>query len=345
MPRSSGIWRRSAQVKRRDFIAGSTSAGLLACGTSGLLRAADTQQRDLPVIGLLDYAWAWRLGGEVSRGLTESGLTAGRDFRFEQSGWSARGYRAEHLAQYAGELVQRHVALILAFSNQAAAVAKAVTDTTPIVFMADKPAATDLVDRQTRPGSNLTGAAILDSNLVAKRIEIARELVPTAKLVILVTDPTNTPAHDVEIREARAAADARGLRLSIIPWSGDGGLEPELAALPPDHNAVLVFGGGLPFYGRAAVLAHWAVYYRIPAIHGFRAAADEGGLVSFGTRLEDGAHLMGLYAARILKGDKPAELPVGHVTRTELIINSWPAKSLGLALPATLLARADEVIR
>jgi putative ABC transport system substrate-binding protein len=166
---------------------------------------------------LLDNAWTGRLVGEVGHGLAEHGLIEGRDFRYEQSGWSARGYSAEHLAQYAGELTKRHVALILAFSSQAASVAKTVTDTTPIVFMADKPVAAGLLDRRTPPRANLTGAAILDSNLVAKRIEIARELVPTADLVILVTDPANTPAHDVEISEARAAADAHGLRLSIIP--------------------------------------------------------------------------------------------------------------------------------
>jgi putative ABC transport system substrate-binding protein len=297
------------------------------------------------VIGLLDGAWAWRLMAEVGRGLAENGLVEGRDFRFEQSGWAGGGYRSERLAEYAAELVQRHPALILAFSNQAALAAKTVTDATPIVFLADKPVATGLVDRLTRPGGNLTGAAILDSDLVAKRIEIVRELVPTADLVVLVTDPTSKPAHEVEIREAQAAADARGLRLSIVPWSGGGGLEPALAALPRDHNAVLVFGGGLPFFVRAGLLVYLAVYYRIPGIHGFRAAAEEGGLVSFGTRLEDGAHLMGVSAARILKGETPAELPVRQTTRTELVINSWPAKSLGLRIPATLLARADEVIR
>jgi putative ABC transport system substrate-binding protein len=325
-------------VKRRDFIAGS-AAGLLA------LRAANAQQRSLPIIGLLDHPWPGRFAEELDRGLTESGFHAGSDFRAEHSGWSARGYSAEHLAQYAAALVQRRVALIMAFSNQAALVAKTVTATTPIVFLADEAVVPGLVDRPARPAGNLTGAAILDAALVAQRIEIARELVPAASLVVLVTDPTNTPAHDVEVRAAQAATDAHGLALSIVRWSGEGGLEPALAELPRDRNAVLVFGGGLPFHGRSAHLAHLADYYRIPAIHGFRAAADEGGLVSFGARLADGGYLMGLQAARILKGDKPGELPVGRITRTELVINSWPAKSLGLAIPATLLARADEVIR
>ena len=332
-------------MKRRDFIAGSASAALMACATPRRLRAADTPPRNLPVIGLLDGVWPSRLFAELKRGLAENGLIEGRDFRATDSGWFGLGYQAERLARHAAELMTRHPALILAFSNQAALAARAVTDTTPIVFLADKPVATGLVDGQARPGGNLTGAAILDSKLVAKRIEIVRELVPAADLVVLVTDPTGQAAHDVELSEVRTAADASGLRLSIVPWSGGGGLEPALASLPHDRNAVLVFGGGLPFYERAAVLAHWANYYRIPAIHGFRAAADEGGLVSFGTRLEHGAHLMGLYAGRILKGDRPAELPLGQITRTELVINAWPAKSLGLAIPPALLARADEVIR
>jgi putative ABC transport system substrate-binding protein len=322
-------------VKRRDFIAGSASAALLACGT------ARAQPRSLPIIGALDHGWPGRFSEELGRGLAESGLLAGRDFRFEYSGWSARGYDAEHLARYAAALVQRRVAVILAFSNQAALAAKSVTDTTPIVFLADEAAASGLA----RPGGNLTGAAIPDAKLVAARIEIVRELVPAARLVVLVTDPTNMPAHDVEVGEAKAAADAHGLALSIIRWSGEGGLEPALAELPADRNPVMVFGGGLPFYGRSAQLAHLAVYYRIPAIHGFRGAADEGGLLSFGARLQDGGYLMGLHAARILKGDTPAELPVGRITRTELVINSWPAKTLGLAIPETLLARADDVIR
>src|SRR5262249_52343855 len=156
----------------------------------GWLRAAHAQQRNLPVIGLLDGAWGYRLLAEVGRGLADNGFIAGRDVRFEHSGWSAHGYQAEQLAQYAAELVKRQVSVILAFSNQAALAAGTVTDTTPIIFLVDKPVTASLVDRPSRPGRNLTGAAILDSDLVGKRIEVARELVPAADLVVLVTDPT-----------------------------------------------------------------------------------------------------------------------------------------------------------
>jgi putative ABC transport system substrate-binding protein len=327
-------------MNRRDLLGGFISAGLLAGGAPGWLRAARAQQQKLPVIGLLDTV-GWRLAAGASSGLAENGLVQGRDFKFEL-GHSE--YRPDLLAMNAAEFVQRRVALILAFSDRAALAAKTVTNTTPIVFLADDPVAAGLVNRLTQPGSNLTGVANLDSTLIAQRIEIARELVPATNLVVLVTDPTNNPTHDFEIREAQAAAKTLGLDLSIIAWTGERSFETEIAALPRDRKAVLVFGGGLPFFVQRAYLAYMAVQYGFPAIHGFREAAEEGGLASFGARLEDAGQLMGSYAARILKGDKPADLPVQKFAKTELVINRWPAKSLGLQIPSTLLARADEVI-
>jgi putative tryptophan/tyrosine transport system substrate-binding protein len=332
-------------MNRRDLLGGSISMGFLAGGAPGWLCAARAQQQNVPVIGLLDAVWG-RLGTGVGRGLRENGFAGGRHLKFERSGWSGKSseYQADQIARYAAKLVERQVALILAASSRAALAAKSVTDTTPVIFLADDPVAAGLVDRLTRPGGNLTGVANLDSGLIAQRIEIARELVPATNLVVLVSDPTIKPTHDIEIREAQAAAKALGLPLSIIAWAGERGFEPELAELPRDRKAVLVFGGGLPFYVQRAYLAYMAVQYGFPAIHGFREAAEEGGLASFGARLEDAGQLMGSYAARILKGDKPADLPVQKFAKTELVINRWPAKSLGLQIPSTLLARADEVI-
>jgi len=332
-------------MNRRDFIGGSTSAGLLAGGAPGWLGVARAQQQNWPVIGFLDGFWGHLLA-EIRRGLGENGVIEGRDFKFEYSRWSRRSseYQADQMAKYAAELVKRQVALILAFSNKAALAAKTVTNTTPIIFLADDPVATGLVDSLNRPGGNLTGAASLVSDLIAKRIEIVRELVPTTNFVVLVTDPTNQPSHDIEIREAQAAARALGLQLSIIAWTGEHDFEIELAALPRDRKTVLVFGGGLPFFVRRAHLAYLAARYEIPAIHGYREAAEDGGLVSFGTRFADAGRLMGVYAARILKGDKPADLPVQEITNTELVINLRAAKSLGVRIPSTLLASADEVI-
>jgi len=287
-----------------------------------------------------------RLGTGAGQGLADNGLVAGKDFKFERSGWSGKSseYQADQLAKYAAALVKRQVALILTSSNRAALAAKSVTDITPIIFFADDPVAAGLVDSLTQPGGNLTGVANLDSGLIAKKVEIAWELVPAMDLVVLVTDPTNKPTHDIEIREAQTAAKALGLELSIVAWTGEHSFEPELAALPRDRKAVLVFGGGLPFLIQGAFLAYLAVRYGFPTIHGFREVAEGGGLISFGTRLEDGGRLMGFYAARILKGDRPADLPVQKLTKTEFVINRWPAKSLRLQIPPTILARADEVI-
>jgi putative tryptophan/tyrosine transport system substrate-binding protein len=328
-------------MNRRKFIGGSASAGLLAGVNAGWLGAARAQQQNLPLIGFLDGVWG-HLNAQVGRGFRENGGRGNIEF----SRWTGKrsDFQADEMARYAAELVKRQVALILAFSTKAALAAKTVTSTTPIIFLADDPVAAGLVDSLDRPGGNLTGAAGPVSGLIAKRIEILRELFPMKNLVVLVTDPTNKPAHDIEIREAQAAAKALGLQLSIIAWTGEHDFEIELVGLPRDGKAVLVFGGGLPFFAWRDQLDYLAARYQFPAIHGYREAVEDGGLASFGTRFADGGHLMGVYAARVLKGDKPADLPVQQITRTELVINLWKAKSLGLHVPATLLARADEVI-
>ena len=327
-------------MNRRDFIGGSTSAGLLAGGAPGWLGVARAQQQNWPVIGFLDGMWG-HLNAEVGRGLRENGI---KGIKVEFSGWRGSEYQVDQMAKHAAELVKRQVAVILAYSNMAALAAKTVTNTVPIIFLADDPVATGLVNSLNRPGGNLTGAACPVSGLTAKRIEIVRELVPTTNLVVLVTDPTNKPAHDIEIREAEAAAKALGLQLLIIAWTGEHLVEPELAALPRDRKAVLVFGGGLPFLVNHSLLAYLAARYEFAAIHGVREAPEDGGLASFGTRFADAGRLMGVYAARILKGDKPADLPVQEITNTELVINLRAAKSLGVRIPSTLLASANEVI-
>jgi putative ABC transport system substrate-binding protein len=331
-------------MDRRNFIAGSTFTALLASGAFGWPRGVRARQSKVPVVGLLDSAWGRGHLAEVGRGLRENGFPEAGDVRFEHSGWSGRGFSEQHLAGYAAKLVERQVALILAFSGQAALAAQTVMRTTPIVCLADNYLAMNLMERQSQPGSNLTGIAIPDAELTAKRIEIVRQLVPTIELVVLVTDPTNILVHEVEVREAQAKAGAFGLRFSTIEWAGEGSIEPGLAALPRDAKAALIFGGGLPFLTNDAILAYLAIQYGFPAMHGLRAAAEEGGLVSFGARLDEAGYLMGVYAARILKGDKPANLPIRPMTRTELVINRWPAKALGLEIPPSLLARADEVI-
>jgi putative ABC transport system substrate-binding protein len=326
-------------MNRRDFIRRSASAGVLAAAPEWF--PAGAQPQDLPVIGLLDGVWG-HVNAEVDHGLRENGA---EHFKVEFGRWPAgSGYQVEHFARYAADLLKRQVALILAFSNNAALAAKAVTSTVPVVFLADDPVAAGLVDRLDQPGGNLTGAATPVSGLTAKRIEIIRQLVPTTDLVVLVTDPTNRPTHDIEIREAQAATAAIGIELKTILWTGEHLFEPNLAALPRDRKAVLVFGAGLPFQINDATNAYLSTRYGFPAIHAIRDAVEAGGLISFGTRFADAGRAMGAHAARILNGERPAGLPVTEITSTEMVINPRTAKSLGLRIPATLLRRADEVI-
>lgn len=329
-------------MNRRNFVAGSMSAGLLTGSAVGWTRAA-TAPQNAPVMGLLDSAWDYRLLPDVHRGLEENGLVEGKHFKFEHSGWRGE-YQPDQLANYAAELVRRQVAMIFAFSTKAALAAKTVTSTTPIIFLADDPRAIGLVNNLDRPGGNLTGVDCLVSGLTRKRIEIVRQLAPAARLVALVTDPTNAPAHDLEIREAQAAATAFGLQLSIVAWSGERSIDADIAALAPEGKTLLVFGEGMAFVSRRALLSYLAVRDGIPAIHAYRAAAEEGGLASFGARLADGGYQMGLCAARVLRGDKPANLPVRQITRSEMVLNLSTARSLGIQIPSAFLARSDEVI-
>ena len=327
-------------MNRRNFIAGSMSAGLLAGSAIG----PATAQPNLPVIGLLDGACGYRLLDAISRGLEEQGFVQGRHYRFEYSRWIGAEFGVDQIARHAAEFVRRQVALIFAFSSKAALAAKAVTDTTPIVFLADDPLPIGLVDNPARPGGNLTGVACPVSGLTKKRIEIVRDLVPVANRVVLVTDPSNAPVHDVEIREAQAAAGARGLQLSIVDWTGERSIDADIAALANDGRTGLIFGTGVPFLVRYAILSYLAAREKFPAIHAYRAAVEDGGLMSLGLRRSDGAYQMGLSAARILKGEKPADLPVRQVARSEFVINPGVARSLGLQISPALLACADEVI-
>jgi len=331
------------RMNRRTFIAGSTSAGLLA-SAAGWLRSANAQPPNTPVIGLLDGAWGSRVVPEISRALRENGFVESKHFRYAHSRWNGSEFQIDQIAKHAAEFVGRQVALIIAFSDKAALAAKSATDTTPIVFLANDPLAVGLVSNADRPGGNLTGSSHFNSGLIAKRIEIARELVPAANLVVLVSDPSNAPAHDIEMREAGSACEALGVELTTIAWTGERGIESELVTLPRERKAVMVFGDGLPFLVRPSYLAYMAKLYGFPAIHGDRWAAEDGGLASFGNRFGDGGYHMGVCVARVLRGERPGDMPVRQIAGRELVINRWVAKSRGMNIPATLLARADEVI-
>lgn len=325
-------------MNRREFIARSASAGLLAGSSLGWLRPAQAQQLAPHRIGIVDYV-SGPLIAQVRLGLHE-GLAGSRGFKSE---FGAFGHEPDRLTRNAADLIRREAALLLAFSNKAALAAKSVTSTIPIVCLADDPVASGLVECPESPGGNLTGAFSPVAGVVAKRIEIIREFVPSTQLVVLITDPGNKRSHEIEVREAKAAAHRLGFELAIVAWTGEHNIEIALSALPRDRNAVLVFGGGPVFAAEGAILAYQARRYEFPAIHGERDAVLNGGLVSYGPRFLEAGHLMGVYAGRVLRGEKLADLPMRKMAR-ELVVNRFVAKSRGLPLPAALVARADEVI-
>ena len=320
-------------MKRRELIT-------LLGGAAMVWPLAARAQRKLPLIGFLE-------GGSVSspevrRGLAEHGYILGIDYDLATT-WSES--QQDRLVANSTDLVRRGAAVILAVGNEAALAAKAATNSIPIIFLAAyDPIATGLVNSLNRPGGNLTGAASLATDLMGKKFEILHELAPTASSAVVLVNSTNKLLADTEIREAQIAAQALGLHLSIAKVATIADVGAALEAVPGDGAAILVIGAGPQLFAAGNHLAYLATRNKVPTIYGARQFAESGGLVSFGTRVADGWYLMGVYAARVLKGEKPADLPVQQITKTELVINLHAAKAIGLVVPPTLLGRADEVI-
>jgi putative ABC transport system substrate-binding protein len=223
--------------------------------------------------------------------------------------------------------------------------AKAATTTIPIVvFTAGDPVALGLVASLNRPGGNVTGATSLGEELAPKRLGLLHELMPTAKVTALLVNPTNPALASSTSAEVEAAAHVLGLQLQIVRAGTERGFEPVFASLVQSRASGLVIAIDSFFTGRREQLAALALSHKIPAIYQYRDFAAAGGVMSYGGSLTYPFRLVGLYAGRILKGEKPAELPVQQVTKVELIVNMKAAKALGLAVPETLIARADEVI-
>src|SRR5205807_607715 len=228
--------------------------------------------------------------------------------------------------------------------TQAAPAAKAATATIPIVFLtAGDPVRDGLVASLNRPGGNLTGVGILSVELGPKRLELLRELVPTATVIALLINPT-TPTAEIQSRNMQAAARNLGLQLHVLHASTERDLDTAFASLAQLRAGGLVIGADAFFVSRSEQLAALALRHAVPTIYQFRAFAAAGGLMSYGGSNIDSYRLVGGYTGRILKGEKPADLPVQQATRVELVINMKTAKALGLTFPLTLLGRADEVI-
>ena len=330
-------------MKRRTFI---TLVG--GAAASPLLRplAARAQQPALPVIGFLGSE-SPALSREPLRifrqALGEADFVENRNVAIEYR-W-AEGQN-DRLPALAAELVARTVNVIVApQSTPAALAAKKATATIPIViFTAGDPIALGLVASLDRPGGNVTGMTSLGGELAPKRLELLHELMPNATVVALLVNPTNPALAESATKAVRAAAPVLGLNLQIVRAEGEGDFEPVFAQLVQSRASALVIAIDSFFTGRREQLAALALSHRVAAIYQYRDFAAAGGVMSYGGSLAEGFRLVGHYTGRILKGEKPAELPMQQATKVELVVNIKAAKTLGLEFPASLLALADEAI-
>jgi putative tryptophan/tyrosine transport system substrate-binding protein len=324
-------------MRRRDFAAGLGSAAAWPL-------AARAQQPALPVIGLLGgqtpELFASRMRA-LHRGLSESGYVEGRNVAIEYR-WGTGD--VDRLSGLAADLVGRRVNVIMTSGTASAIAATAATKTIPIVFsVSSDPARLGFVASLNHPGGNATGSTNLGVEVGPKRLELLHELLPAAKQMALLVNPTNSGA-EIQSREHQTAARKLGLLLQVLRAKSEQDIESAFAALLQLRTNALVIGPDSLFNARDEQLAALALRYGVAAIHSDRPFVAAGGLLSYGASIPEQYRLAGNYAGRILKGEKPADLPVQQSTKVDLIINLKTAKALGLTIPETLLATADEVI-
>ena len=325
-------------MKRREFIT------LLGGAAVAWPLAARGQQPAVPVIGYLSTGWqasdAFRLAA-FRQGLHEAGYTEGRDVAIEYH-W-AEG-QLNRLPALAADLARRPVSMIAAAGVSAALEAKAASSTIPIVFVTGvDPVALGLVASLNRPGGNLTGVTDLTTELGPKHLELLQELLPTATTIALLVNPSRPDAATIS-RDLQALGSSRGIQVHVLHASTSRDLDTVFAKLFQLQVPGLVIGADAFFNSQSEQLAVLTIRQGLPAIHVVRQFATAGGLMSYGGGLTDAYRQIGVYTGRILKGEKPADLPVQQSTKVELVINLKTAKALDLDVPPTLLARADEVI-
>jgi ABC-type uncharacterized transport system substrate-binding protein len=325
-------------VRRREFIS------LLGGGTAWPL-VARAQQATTPVVGFLNAASAdgYRpMTGAFRQGLQESGYVDGQNVTIEYR-W-AEG-RNDRLPDMAADLVHRKVTVIAATTTPAALAAKAATTTIPIVFeTSGDPVRLGLVASLSRPGGNITGVTNLTAEVTPKRLELLHELVPTATVIPLLVNPSNTDLAEIALRASQAAAQTLGLNLHVLNASTERDFDGVFAKVIQLRAGGLVIGADPVFTTRQEQLAALALRHAVPTVYQNRGFVAAGGLASYGGGTTDAYRLAGIYAARILKGEKPGELPVQQTTRVELFLNLKTARHFGLTVPTALLVRADEVI-
>jgi putative ABC transport system substrate-binding protein len=322
-------------MRRRDFITFLGGAALLPV-------AARAQQPALPVIGYLS-AEAATIGvlDSLRQDLSEAGLVEGRNFTTEIR---VADHHIDRLPELAADLVRRQVSVIVTAGVPPTRAAKAATATIPIVFqMGADPVAFGLVASLNRPAGNLTGVASLAGELGPKHLELLHELTPGATAIALLVNPSN-PSSEPIVSELKAAARKLGLQLHILQARSQDDIEPAFATLHQLGVGGLVISNEGLFLGLSQDIAELALRHRVPAIHVVPRFAAAGGLMSYGASAREPTRLVAQYVVRILKGEKPADLPVQQVTKIELTINLKTAKALGLTVPLTLQYAADEVI-
>ena len=304
--------------------------------------AARGQEAAMPVIGFVSSAAADASYVVAFRqGLAESGYTEGRNLAIEYR-WAEGKF--ERLPALVADLIHRDVAVIAVGGVTSGLAVKAATTTIPIVFLAaDDPVKFGLVASLSRPGGNATGLNLLTSELTTKRLELIRELAPTALVVAVLANP-RSPESEPQSSDVERAARAIGQQVRILNASSDSEIGAAFAALVKSRNAALLVTNDALFDSRRDQIVALAASNAIPTVYDRRAYAVAGGLISYGTHYLDGHRRLGVYTAKILSGAKPADLPVEQSTKFELVINLKTAKALGLDVPPSLLARADEVI-
>jgi putative ABC transport system substrate-binding protein len=324
---------------RRDFIT-------LLGGTAATWPfAARAQQPATPVIGFLNAASPQGYAQPLSaflKGLSETGYVDGHNVVIEYR-W-AEG-RNDRLPSYVADLVQRKVNVIAATSTPAAIAAKAATSTIPIVFTTSAdPVRLGLVASLNRPGGNVTGVTQTNLEIGPKRLQLLHELVPTASVMAVLVNPANPTISEINTKELQAAARNLGLELHVLNANTERDFDADFAKVIQLRAGGLVIIGDPLFTSRTEQLAALALRHGVPTVYEWREFAVAGGLLSYGTAITDEYHVAGNYVGRILKGDKPADLPVQQVNKVEMYINLKTAKALGIKVPDTLIGRADEVI-
>jgi putative ABC transport system substrate-binding protein len=331
--------RRGDRVKRRDLIA------LLGGAAATCPLAARAQQKPMPVIGYLAGGSPSSAAGGVAlfrQGLRETGYVEGQNMAIEYR-YSEGHY--DRLPSMAADLVGRKVDLIAASGgDRSALAAKNATATIPIVFIiSSDPVAAGLAANLAHPGGNFTGFNLINDELMPKRLELLSELVPEARVIALLANPNN-PSIEQVMRDAQAAASAKGVQLQILNAGSESEIDAAFATLAELHAGALLVGGDPLFANRREQLLALASRHAIPAMYWLRLFVATGGLISYAVSLAPVYREFGVYAGKILNGAKPADLPVQQPTKFELVINLKAAKALGLTVPQSLLARADEVI-